>query len=556
MEVVAGSAGRAGSRQSSGDQNLNVEKENLHTQLRNTLSGKRVLVGGKPFVEEENLHLSKKIRVHTDARIGEHLQSKAVSPVPLVALNGHPVRRNKPIPGPRSWSDCNLSRGQAFKKSRYEVVPEKIAITECVEPESAVPRQEALRKEDVCGIGHVQGSISSLSQPLGFTIKLQRHGMRSEVRDNNEDAKFLPAGFFASTRLERPSSFLKLSSEFGREVVSPVETASLQSPSVFRNSELHDPPPTGTKAERPSRFLKLSSEGGRLVTPVETASYRNQSVSNVADIHDECRSRAGTNSVQSPPANGTLPATPNKISFPMAEVASDSAPTAVRRSSRNKVSTAGIQSSSLAELSEERVPAFPKQKTARATARESKSSPLLEDESPSSPHPDANVDYAPVVASKKTSRKRAAAESKAHLSCEDGSHPNENGDVEDVPVVGSKKLLRKRTHAKLGASAACEDSAHGDVEGVPVVLGSAEISKKRVWAKSKAPASCEESSWSHPKALKNRGSAKKNPISTNNGNMQVTSIVLLLMLQLSLILICILIIMCRISNCFFEVLYF
>lgn len=539
MEVIADSTGRAGSKQSGGDQNFNAEKENLHTQLRNTRSGKRVLLGGGPVVEEENLHLRKKIRVHSDTRIDERLQSKPVSPVPLVDLNGHPVRRNKPIPGPRSWSDCNLSRGQAFKKSRYEVVPEKIAITECVEPETETARKEALRKEDVCRIGNVQGSISPLSQPLGFTIKLQRHGMRSEVRGNDEDAKFLPAGFFASTRLGRPSSFLKLSSEFDREVVSPVEIASLQSPSVFSNSEPYDAPPTGlfasTKAERPSRFLKLSSEGGPLVTPVETASFRNQSVPNVAELYDECRSTVGTNLVQSPPANSTLPDTPNKISSPGAEVAPDPAPSAVRRSSRNKVATAGIQPSSLAELSEERVPAFPKQKSKRATARESKPSPLLEDESRSSPHPDGDVDYAPVVASKKTSRKRAAAEPEALTSCEDGSLLNENGDVEDVPVVVTKKILRKRAPAKSGAPAACEDSANGDVEGVPVVMGSDKTLRKRVPAKSKVPASCEESSWSHPKALKKRGSAKKNPISTNTGYMQVSSIVLLLILQLSLI---------------------
>ena len=539
MEVVTDSTGRAGLKQPGGDQNLNAEKENLHTQLRNSRSGKRVLLGGGPIVEEENLHLRKKIRVHTDTRIDERLQSKPVSPVPLVDLNGHPVRRNKPIPGPRSWSDCNLSRGQAFKKSRYEIVPEKIAITECVEPETETARKEALRKEDVCRIGNVQESISALSQPLGFTIKLQRHGMRSEVRGNDEDAKFLPAGFFASTRLGRPSSFLKLSSEFDRELVSPVETASLRNPSVFSNSELHDAPPTGlfasTKAERPSRFLKLSSEGGPLVTPVETASFRNQSVPNVAELYDECRSTVGTNLVQSPPANSTIPDTPNKILSPGAEVAPDSAPTAVRRSSRNKVATAGIQPSSLAELSEGRVPAFPNQKSTRATARESKPSPLLEDESRSSPHPDGDVDYAPVVASKKTSRKRAAAESEALPSCEVGSHFNENGDVEDVPVVVTKKVLRKRAPAKSGTPAACEGSANGDVEGVPVVMGSEKTLKKRLPAKSKVPASCEESSWSHPKALKKRGSANRNPISTNTGYMQVSSIVLLLILQLSLI---------------------
>lgn len=538
MEVVVDSTGRAGSKQPGGDQNLNAEKENLHTQLRSTRSGKRVLLGGAPVVEEENLHLRKKIRVHTDTRIDERLHSKPVSPVPLVDLNGHPVRRNKPIPGPRSWSDCNLSRGQAFKKSRYEVVvPEKIAITECVEPETETASKEALRKEDVCRIGDVQGSISPLSQPLGFTIKLQRHGMRSEVRGNDEDAKFLPAGFFASTRLGRPSSFLKLSSEFDREVVSPVETGSLQSPSLFSNSELHDAPPTGlfasAKAERPSRFLKLSSESGRLETPVETASFRKQSVPNVAELYDECRSTVRTNLVQSPPANSTLPDTPNKISPSGAEVAPDSAPTAVRRSSRNKTANAGIQPSTMAELSEERVPAFPKQKSTRATARESKPSPLPEDECRSSPHPDGDVDYAPAVASKRTSRKRAAAESEELTSCEDGSHLNENGGVEDIPVVASKKVLRKRAPAKSGAPAACEDSANGDVEGVPVVMGSEKTLRKRVPAKSKVSASCEESSWSNPTALKKRGSAKQKPISTNTGYMQVSSMVLLLILQLS-----------------------
>ena len=170
---------------------LGAEKENLKTQQRTCRPGKRVLVDGLRG-EEQGAHVYKKVRV------GEE-RSEVIR---------HEMGRSRLVS--RSWSECNVGPGQAFRSLGSEGAAQRSlfgketdsgrreggALQELVAKPLNVQR-ERLGRESGSEGGKLPELLSPMGGPLGFTIKLQRHGRISEASDDLR-ANAVSAGSFAS----------------------------------------------------------------------------------------------------------------------------------------------------------------------------------------------------------------------------------------------------------------------------------------------------------------------------------------------------------------------
>lgn len=479
MEVPVSLNEPSGWKQVAPDESLVAEKENLHCRQSSNRASKRVLVDHP--ITDDCVQL-KKARQYPNSE--RHFQPPISKSFPLTGIT-----TNKSVGNSKSWSQCNFGPKKVFGSSRYGVLAEETSVTERVCLEKPTPifavtlsgdplankptgkskpcfcpgnamHHGPVPKESEHASRKLHQLVSPLSGPLGFTIRVQRHGKESEA-ELSKDAEAVCAGFFASSA---PSSLVRIGSRADcsvvlKEVSSPPEqlpvpemtsredvphrVARISKPSDTEIPTLHRTPPNSGNVED-SLFLRGQKQKVvKVKSPIDSKPSANISLAqdmgaSVAVLQNEVKAQASV----------------------------------LRRSSRNKTDPAVVtyNSQPLHTQGEDEDSDYGREKSAQSR------------------------------------RKRKVGKAKE---CE----ANVATPAEERPPGVSQ--MHGRKDIPLSASETHEQG-----------LG------KEGTETAKAPEAWEESSWSHPKALKRKPSARNQASSTTHkaygiGNVQVGSIFLL-----------------------------